>query len=105
MSTIADDLTLKPFHKILSRLTGQERFDIALHLATKDLLQLKLNAVQHLIRKYEARYGMSFERFRDAWENDNVPNRYSYEVEKDYWEWEAAQTDKERLQEMVAEIP
>lgn len=47
---------------------------------------------------------MSFERFRDAWENDKIPNRHAYEVEKDYWEWEAALTDRERLQELAAEI-
>jgi hypothetical protein len=104
MSTITDDQALKPLHKILSRLTGQERFDMALHLATKDLLQLKMNEADHQLQEYENRYGMSFEEFRDAWENDNLPDRHSYEIEKDYWEWEAAFTDRERLQEMIAEI-
>lgn len=104
MSSMADDLALKPLHQILSRLTGQERFDVALHLATKDLLHLKLNEAERRIQEYEKRYGMSFSQFRDAWENDRISDRHSYEVEKDYREWEAAITDKERLQELLSEI-
>lgn len=30
---------------------------------------------------------------------------FSYDIEKDYWEWEAAQTDCVRLREMFEELP
>lgn len=38
----------KPIYKILTHLTGEDRIDVALPLATKDLLQLKIkeNEVQ-----------------------------------------------------------
>lgn len=104
MSTIADDLALKPFHKILSRLTGEDRFDVALHLATKELVQLKLQVAQRRIEKFESQYGMDFEQFQQAWERGQIPNTHSYEVEKDYWEWEAALTDKKRLDEIQASL-
>jgi hypothetical protein len=29
----------------------------------------------------------------------------SYEVERDYWEWEAAVADEERLQQMLESFP
>lgn len=105
MSTITEDRSLKSVHRILSRLTGEERFDLALHLATKDLLQLKLMEAERQLEHFENRYGMNFERFTKAWEKGEIPNRHAYEVEQDYWAWETALTDKQRLEELMAEIP
>jgi hypothetical protein len=34
-----------------------------------------------------------------------ISDKHSYEVERDYWEWEAAMTDEERLQEMLESLP
>jgi hypothetical protein len=95
----------KPLYKILTELTGEERFDVALHLATKDLVQLKLREAEQQIKGFEERYGMAFEKFQQDWENDQIADKYSYEVEKDFWEWEAAQTDCARLREMLEELP
>ena len=95
----------KPLYKILTELTGEERFDVALHLATKDLVRLKLQDAEQQIKTYEKRYGMPFEQFQQAWEKDQIADKYSYEVEKDYWEWEAAQTDLSRLREMLETLP
>jgi hypothetical protein len=49
---------------------------------------------------FREQYGMDFEAFKEAWEQGRIPDKHSYEVEHDYWEWEAAVTDTERLQEM-----
>ncbi|MGH7594863.1 MAG: hypothetical protein ACREOI_00860 [bacterium] len=95
----------KPLYKILTELTGEERFDVALHLATKDLVQLKLREAEQQIKNFEERYGMAFEKFQQDWENDQIADKYSYEVEKDFWEWEAAQTDCTRLREMLETLP
>jgi hypothetical protein len=94
----------KPLYKILTELTGEERFDVALHLATKDLVQLKLREAEQQIKSFEERYGMAFEKFQQDWENDQIADKYSYEVEKDFWEWEAAQTDCVRLREMLEKL-
>jgi hypothetical protein len=95
----------KPLHRILSDLTGEERFDIALHLATKDLVRLKLKETEEEIVNFENRYKMAFEKFKKAWEKGQIPKKYSYEVEKDYWEWEAAISDQKRLRQMLEQLP
>jgi asparagine synthetase A len=47
---------------------------------------------------------MDFEAFKQAWNEDQIPNKHSYEVERDYWEWEAAVTDERRLREALEEL-
>jgi hypothetical protein len=95
----------KPIHRILSELTGEERFDVALHLATKDLVRLKLKEVEQQIADFKKRYKMDFEKFKRAWEAGKISKKYSYEVEKDYWEWEAAVSDQNRLRQMIEQLP
>ncbi|MCX7839557.1 MAG: hypothetical protein N2559_08910 [Anaerolineae bacterium] len=94
----------KPLHHILARLTGEHRTDVALELATKDLLRLKLKEVEERIRDFESRYGMQFTEFKQAWNADTIPNKYSYEVEHDYWEWETAVEDEKKYRQMLDEL-
>lgn len=86
----------KPAHKVLKELTGEERPDLALPLALKDLVRLE--AAEARIATFEEKYGMGFAQFQEAWERGEIEAPYSYAVEKDYWEWEAAITDKARLE-------
>lgn len=95
----------KPLYRILSDLTGEMRFDVALHLAVKELLELKLKEAEAQSRALAERYQMNFESFREAWQEDRIPEKYTYEVERDYWEWEAAVTDAQRLREMLDQLP
>lgn len=94
----------KPLYKILTELTGEQRFEIALNLATKDLIRLKLQETEQQIKNFEQRYGMPFDKFQQAWENDQIANKYSYKVEKDYWEWETIHADFPRLREMFEQL-
>jgi hypothetical protein len=102
---MSEAIVSKPLHKIFSDLTGEDRFDVALHLAAKDLLRLKLKENQERLKFFAKRYGMSFEEFQNAWNKDQIIDKYSYDIEKDYWEWEAAQTDLVRLDEMLDNLP
>ncbi|NIR49617.1 hypothetical protein GWO43_14100 [candidate division KSB1 bacterium] len=95
----------KPLHKFLSDLTGEERFGVALHLATKDLVRLKLKEAEEIIQYFEHRYKMDFKKFKKAWEKGEIPQKHSFQVEKDYWEWEAATSDRERLRQMIEKLP
>lgn len=91
----------KPIYRVLADLTQQPRVEVALPLAIKDWLRLKLAEADARQRAFEKRYGMDFEAFQRAWQADLIPNRHTYEVESDYWEWEAAVTDQQRLVEML----
>lgn len=90
----------KPAHKVLKELTGEARPDLALPLALKDLVRLRLEAAEAKIAAFEEKYDMGFVQFKEAWERGDVADPYSYAVEKDYWEWEAAVTDKAKLESL-----
>lgn len=105
MSEVIEATISKPIHKILADLTGETRFDVALHLATKDLVRLKLKEAEEQRKWFEERYQMGFEAFKQAWNEGQIPNKHSYEVERDYWEWEASVTDERRLRETLEELP
>lgn len=90
----------KPIYRVLSDLTQQPRIEVALPLAVKDWVRLKLADAETRIQAFERRYDMDFAAFQHAWQEDRISDRYSYEVESDYWEWEAAVADRQRLMEM-----
>ncbi|HPP63364.1 MAG TPA: hypothetical protein PKV01_09050 [Anaerolineales bacterium] len=90
----------KSMHNVLSRLTGQSRSDIALSLAIKDLVRLRLNETRLQISGFEKKYGMTYAEFEKACDNGTIQDPYSYEVEKDDREWEAALTDLKALEEL-----
>ena len=90
----------KSAQNILQRLTGQSRPDIALSLALKDLVRLRLDETQTRIKEFEKKYGMTFSKFQAAWENGQIKDPYSYDVEKDDFEWEAAISDRTVLEEI-----
>ena len=74
-------------------------------MVTKDLVRLQLQEVEQQVRNFEKRFGMAFEKFQQAWENDLIPDKYSYEVEKGYWEWETLHADLPRLREILENLP
>lgn len=91
----------KPLAKILTTLTHEPRLDVAVMLAVKDWLRLRLQAIELQKHAFEEKYGMDFFSFREAWHAGEIPDRYSYEVEKDYWEWEGLLTDEKELRAMA----
>ena len=68
-------------------------------------MRLQLEETREQRMAFEQRYGMDFQAFQEAWRKDQVAGKYSYEVERDYWEWEAAVTEEERLQQMLSSLP
>jgi hypothetical protein len=99
------DVISKPIYRILSDLTQESRVEVALPLAIKDWVRLKLKETREQREAFEQRYGMDFPAFKQAWQEGRVANKHSYEVERDYWGWEATVTDEERLQQMLESLP
>ena len=95
----------KPVYRILSDLTRESRVEVALPLAIKDWVRLKLKEAREQRKAFEQRYGMDFRAFQEAWQEGQVADRYSVETERDYWEWEATVTDEQQLQGMLESLP
>jgi hypothetical protein len=91
----------KPAYNVLRRLTGESRPDIALSLALKDLVRLRLEAARVLTTSFEQKYKMSFADFEKSWQSGRIPAKNSYEVEQDYLDWESAITDERALEELA----
>ncbi len=86
--------------RVLTELTGEPRFEVALMITLKDTIDHKMERIEDELKKYENKYNISFEDFKKMGEEEKIPNQYSYEVEKDYLEWEGLLTRKEKLLEI-----
>lgn len=87
--------------KLLKDVTGEPRLDAAVRLTVRDALEHRLREVQEGIAAFEERYGMSFAAFEEAWEAGDVEERHSFDVEKDYWDWEALVTRRRTIEDAL----
>ena len=63
-----------------------------------DALLMKLKDCNEKIAPFEARYGDSFDVFKNSWSKGKITNKYSYQAESDYMDWEALEMLKKDLQ-------
>lgn len=64
---------------------------------TRESLEHQLRACNEALSRFEAKYGLTFPDFSQAWQEDRVSNKHSHEVERDFMEWEARHLEKEDL--------
>ncbi len=95
----------KPIYQILADLTREPRVEVALPLAVKEWLRLRLKEAVEQEAAFAQRYEMDFGSFKRAWHEGRIPDAHSYEVERDYWEWEAAVTDEAKLRSIQETLP
>lgn len=87
--------------RVLTELTGEARPDIAMRLVLKDAIEHRLEQIALSEQRFESKYGMSFQKYKTRWENEDKPEDYSLESESDYLEWEALNTRKARLENLA----
>ena len=90
----------KSLEKILIDLTGEPRADVALHVALKDAVFYRLEIIESEIKRLESKYHLTFPDFKLKWEKGEIEQRYSYDVEKDYWEWEGLVSRRDKIEEI-----
>ena len=81
---------------VFEYLEGESLDQKLLYLVVSDLKR-RLQACSQRIVEFEAKYGMRFEAFVRAWQAEEIPNRYSHDVERDYMEWESLVDEYELL--------
>jgi len=91
--------------RALTELTGESRTDVALTLMMRDYARQKLGEIDAALRRYEEKYGMSFEVYKRIWETEDREEQYTHQAERDYLEWEALVTRRKRLTESFALLP
>jgi len=60
-------------------------------------LKYRLRTCTERLYEFEKKYGMSFEEFRESWEKNDSPGKYSYEAESDFLEWESLDDEHDFL--------
>jgi len=88
----------------LLKATRARDLDEAFETVLTEYLALKIEKLQQTTSRLEEKWGMSFSTFkRRLSENDLSEDAYSQEVEKDFWEWEEAETLKSHYQRVQEE--
>jgi hypothetical protein len=87
-------LTLSPkLGEFLIKAAETADIDMALRKILFEYLELKLKELQGQIKKFEGKWEMSFEEFSAKCKQKEIgKDIYSYEVEKDFWDWERVET-------------
>lgn len=87
--------------EVLVKTTHSKDIDDALNKIFSEYLELKLKKLHQTIEEFEKRWKMSFKEFkRHTKKNTLEANAYSFSTEKDFWEWEEAETLKKHYEEI-----
>jgi hypothetical protein len=89
--TIAED-----FLEGLDFVQGKNTQEKIFHLIVNNVL-LRLRECDESLFQFESRYGMDFESLARAWDEDEIPESHSHEVERDYMEWEGFHGERRKL--------
>lgn len=97
MSTMISPSVLKA----LLDFTDEPRVDMAIRLALRDAARFKLRELESGLKRLEEKYRMTFPEFERAFNNEHIPDAFSYEVESDYLEWEGILSRKKRIEDVL----
>jgi hypothetical protein len=87
-------LTLSPqVGDLLLKVTHSQDLEEAFHKVLREYLDLKLGSLSAEISRLEEKWGCTFAEFREKTKED-----YTYEVEREFWEWERLETLKSHYQ-------
>lgn len=86
-------------------LTGETRLDVALTTIMREYARQQLAELGDEMKKFERKYGMTFEAYRRIWNTEEREDDYTFEAENDYLMWEGAVTRYKRLSKSFAWLP
>lgn len=89
--------------KVLEMVTGASPEGKVITLV-QDNISFKLQQCEAEIGRFEAKYGLSFEEFDRSLAKRKIREKFSYETETDYIEWEALANERKIWLEKVKEI-
>ncbi len=90
--------------EFLIKTTMAKDIQEAFHTVFSEYLELKQNQLKENVFKFEEKWKMDFEQFRQKIKEDSLEKGiYSFEVEQDFWEWEEAATLKDHYDELRKE--
>lgn len=82
--------------EMLLYIEGKSIKDKLVRLIMSDL-ENRFRTCTERLYEFEKKYRLAFNQFKEAWETDISPEKYSYETEKDYIEWESLDDEHDFL--------
>ncbi len=87
--------------EVLVKTTHSKDIDDALNKIFSEYLELKLKTLQETIVEFQKKWGMTFEKFKKHFKEGTLKeDTYSFNTEKDYWQWEEAETLKKHYEKI-----
>ena len=54
-----------------------------------DAVKYRIEKIETALQAYQQRYGMTWEQFEARGNSGELPDRFSYQIEKDYFDWDS----------------
>ena len=70
-------------------------------MTLKDAAKYRLNEINKRIKKFSDKYKIDFDKFEKLWKGGKIKDKFSYNVEKDYIEWDSLVTRKNKLERIL----
>jgi len=79
--------------EILIKTTHSNNFEDAFHKIFSDYLELKLKSLKEKSKQFQTKWKLDFEEFKKKTKEGGLAEQpFSYDVEKDFWEWEESES-------------
>jgi hypothetical protein len=93
-------LTLSPkLGEFLIKVTQTTDLEAALRQVLGEYFVLKLKELNKELERFEAKWNMPFDQFKEKCRKREIDKDvFSYEVEKDFWDWERVETLKKHYE-------
>lgn len=86
--------------EFLINTTKAKDIDDAFHKIFLEYLELKLKSLDEKNLEFQNKWEMNFDKFKKNLKERKLHNIYSFEIEKDFWEWEKAETLKKHYEDI-----
>jgi hypothetical protein len=84
-------------YKVLVESFGEKTLKEKLDDILLSAIEGRLKEFTDNILKFEEKYGVSFDEFEKMWDSGKIRNKYSYDVESDFIDWEMLEMEKSEL--------
>ena len=88
---------------LIEYVEGETTKDKLIGLVSADLAR-RLRECEREIGDFELKYRMTFAEFAEAWESNEIPNKWSHQVERDYMMWEGLGAEKRKWLSLLKRI-
>ncbi len=87
--------------QFLVKATQSTDLEIALKQVLREYLVLKLKDLNKELEGFESKWNMPFDKFKEKGSKGEIDQDiFSYDVERDFWAWERADTLKKHYESM-----